>query len=313
VTTAVPAAPQPPPAPGIEVTHDPEVAVRFVQLWLCDPCLDGMGGECHTPGCALWLNRAPDIQLRDSPAVTIMDAAPEAAPEVWSDAVPPGGMVCAVPDDLTADGICGNPVESEPCNRHDGEPAAPARSLTAPDVVAGLLADVAESRAQLAECEEAYALAHVANEKLTAERDDARTAFASLAGHFTQAKQPGWTARVSGTVLRRLCVMAMCEPPSGSDGLHDEAGEWAVKAAQACQERDDAREQAEQAELERNEARRQLATTQAIARMLQATAIEILGELWPGPRYDGMSEDFRKMQAKVDEWRKRAGLDGDGG
>jgi hypothetical protein len=53
----------------------------------------------------------------------------------------------------------------------------------------------------------------------------------------------------------------------------------------------------------------QLATTQAIARMLQATAIEILGELWPGPRYDGVSEDFREMQAKVDVWRARLGGD----
>jgi hypothetical protein len=221
-------------------------------------------------------------------------------PAVWSGAVAPGGMVCAVPDDLTADGICGNPVESEPCNRHDGEPAAPARSLTAPDVVAGLLADVAESRAQLAECEEAYALAHVANEKLTAERDDARTAFASLAGHFTQAKQPGWTARVSGTVLRRLCVMAMCEPPSGSDGLHDEAGEWAVKAAQACQERDDARDQ--------------LAAAVTEARALRALAAEVIGEFKPGsPPVTSWHREAKAPDDRITGWRQRAGLEADGG
>jgi hypothetical protein len=58
--------------PDIEVTHDPEIPVRLVQLWLCDPCLDGMGGQCHTPGCALWINRAPDLPLRGNPFVTIL-------------------------------------------------------------------------------------------------------------------------------------------------------------------------------------------------------------------------------------------------
>lgn len=46
---------------------------------------------------------------------------------------------------------------------------------------------------------------------LRRERDDAREAFAQLAAHFSQGKQSGWSARISGTVLRRLCVMAMCE------------------------------------------------------------------------------------------------------
>ena len=31
---------------------------------ICDACLDGAGGECHTPGCILWINRAPDIPIR---------------------------------------------------------------------------------------------------------------------------------------------------------------------------------------------------------------------------------------------------------
>jgi hypothetical protein len=48
--------------------------VRYVRLWLCDPCLDGAGDECHSPGCALWINRAPDIPLRDNPCVTITDS-----------------------------------------------------------------------------------------------------------------------------------------------------------------------------------------------------------------------------------------------
>ena len=40
-------------------------------------------------------------------------------PAIWSAAVPPGGMVCAAPDRLQPDGICGRPVESEPCDRHE--------------------------------------------------------------------------------------------------------------------------------------------------------------------------------------------------
>ena len=39
----------------------------------------------------------------------------------WSDAHPPGGMTCAVPDPSAADGLCGYPVESEPCPVH-GDP-----------------------------------------------------------------------------------------------------------------------------------------------------------------------------------------------
>ncbi len=45
--------------------------LRTVTLDVCDDCLDGKGGECHTPGCVLWLNRAPDIPFRDHPSVTI--------------------------------------------------------------------------------------------------------------------------------------------------------------------------------------------------------------------------------------------------
>ncbi len=31
---------------------------------LCNLCLDGAGGECHTPGCVMWLSSAPDLPLR---------------------------------------------------------------------------------------------------------------------------------------------------------------------------------------------------------------------------------------------------------
>jgi len=37
---------------------------------ICDQCLDGAGGECHTPGCILFLNRGPDIPIRDSVLLT---------------------------------------------------------------------------------------------------------------------------------------------------------------------------------------------------------------------------------------------------
>lgn len=42
----------------------PEIPLQRVTLTLCVLCLAGMGGECHSPGCALWLNRAPDIPIR---------------------------------------------------------------------------------------------------------------------------------------------------------------------------------------------------------------------------------------------------------
>jgi hypothetical protein len=41
-------------------------------------------------------------------------------PERWLDGFGGlGGYVCAVPDPLSPDGICGMPTETEPCNRHD--------------------------------------------------------------------------------------------------------------------------------------------------------------------------------------------------
>lgn len=52
------------------------VDLQFVSLWLCDLCLDGEGGECHMPGCALWMNRAPDLPIRDKvqiPAVSELE------------------------------------------------------------------------------------------------------------------------------------------------------------------------------------------------------------------------------------------------
>ena len=28
-----------------------------IQITICEACLDGIGEECHTPGCALFLHR----------------------------------------------------------------------------------------------------------------------------------------------------------------------------------------------------------------------------------------------------------------
>lgn len=43
------------------------MSLRKVTLTLCEPCIQGAGGECHTPGCALWMNRAPDIPINLEP------------------------------------------------------------------------------------------------------------------------------------------------------------------------------------------------------------------------------------------------------
>jgi hypothetical protein len=40
--------------------------LRAVHLTLCRACRKGAGGECHTPGCSLWMNRAPDIPVREA-------------------------------------------------------------------------------------------------------------------------------------------------------------------------------------------------------------------------------------------------------
>lgn len=63
-------------APAVRVTHDPEIPVRLVRLQLCDLCIDGQGEQCHTPGCALWLNRPPDHPIRESLSVVAADAVP---------------------------------------------------------------------------------------------------------------------------------------------------------------------------------------------------------------------------------------------
>lgn len=50
-----------------------EPAVKLYAIYLCDPCVKGVGGECHTPGCSMFLNRAPDLPLRPPMTVPIQE------------------------------------------------------------------------------------------------------------------------------------------------------------------------------------------------------------------------------------------------
>lgn len=40
-----------------------EVVLRHVEFDVCDLCLQRVGNECHTPGCAFWMNDVPDRAL----------------------------------------------------------------------------------------------------------------------------------------------------------------------------------------------------------------------------------------------------------
>lgn len=48
---------------GAEPTLADGVSLHKVKLTLCSPCLLGEGGQCHTPGCSFWINRAPDLPV----------------------------------------------------------------------------------------------------------------------------------------------------------------------------------------------------------------------------------------------------------
>lgn len=43
---------------------EPELLTVRGEINVCAACLDGEGGECHTPGCLFWIVRAPDLPLR---------------------------------------------------------------------------------------------------------------------------------------------------------------------------------------------------------------------------------------------------------
>lgn len=42
-----------------------DLDLRGCHVAICTPCLDGAGGECHTPGCLFWICAAPDIPIRE--------------------------------------------------------------------------------------------------------------------------------------------------------------------------------------------------------------------------------------------------------
>lgn len=37
--------------------------LKHIKIILCEACLNGSGGECHTPGCAMFLHDAPDLPI----------------------------------------------------------------------------------------------------------------------------------------------------------------------------------------------------------------------------------------------------------
>jgi hypothetical protein len=49
----------------------------MVTLPLCGRCIEGEGGECHTPGCSLYMNRAPDLSIRHRAEVRSMPTGEE--------------------------------------------------------------------------------------------------------------------------------------------------------------------------------------------------------------------------------------------
>lgn len=33
--------------------------LKTIEITICEACLDGVGEECHTPGCALFIHNPP--------------------------------------------------------------------------------------------------------------------------------------------------------------------------------------------------------------------------------------------------------------
>lgn len=42
-----------------------DIGLQGCHVAICTSCLDGAGGECHTPGCLFWMCSAPDIPIRE--------------------------------------------------------------------------------------------------------------------------------------------------------------------------------------------------------------------------------------------------------
>lgn len=58
-----------PAAPGVTQT-EPDMSdapqLELVAVMICSWCLDGRGGECHTPGCLYWMQDAPLVPQREA-------------------------------------------------------------------------------------------------------------------------------------------------------------------------------------------------------------------------------------------------------
>lgn len=53
-----------------------EGTLNYVEIVLCNLCLNGKGGECHVPGCALWMSTAPDVPIREkAERIDVLDLA----------------------------------------------------------------------------------------------------------------------------------------------------------------------------------------------------------------------------------------------
>ncbi len=46
-----------------ELTDDPGCRLYRLTLLLCEYCVTGAGGQCHSPGCAMWIRSAPDVPI----------------------------------------------------------------------------------------------------------------------------------------------------------------------------------------------------------------------------------------------------------
>lgn len=42
-----------------------DAVLEQVACLFCNLCLDGVGGECHTPGCIFWMSHGPVASIRE--------------------------------------------------------------------------------------------------------------------------------------------------------------------------------------------------------------------------------------------------------
>ena len=39
------------------------MVLKTIKITLCEACLQGLGEECHTPGCALFIHNSPGLPI----------------------------------------------------------------------------------------------------------------------------------------------------------------------------------------------------------------------------------------------------------